>query len=398
LNPRVALIPIAQLGRAGRCPIVPPGSENLSEVFSGLTFSNCSLSITNKRDLKRCLICYCKFSICWLIKQRLWAPSDRTSAKAIHTPLEATVISKVQVVPSPLTNGRYATGKVNAGNHGILLDIKTNNILNEIDRRVLVSSEATATLIETQAHLGVKTFDAPLPKIAIPIPDRHRVSRKQRKGQEFRLVVRISALVSAFGFGWLLGSSLYSYFDRRDELTNSAAVNAVVERIIAVESDGAPNAKNSRSSATGLGQFVNETWLDLIREYRPDLTKGRSESETLELRRETKLAREITTRLVERNATMLRQRGLPISAAAVYLAHFAGAAGAVAILSASDSADAALVLAGADATGRTKREQLIKANPFLAHFTVADLKIWADRKMHGLDLHAAEVRAAKARQ
>ena len=89
---------------------------------------------------------------------------------------------------------------------------------------------------------------------------------------------------------------------------------------------------------------------------------------------------------------------MPINAGAVYLAHFAGAAGAVAIFSASDSADAASVLAGADATGRTKREQLIKANPFLEHLTAADLKIWADRKMRGLDLHPTEVRTAKARQ
>jgi hypothetical protein len=282
-----------------------------------------------------------------------------------------------------------------------LSEIRTNNILNEIERRALVSSEATARLIETQAHLAIKTSDATPLKIrefAIPIPDRRRVSRKRHGRREFRLVVRISALVSAFGLGWIIGSNLYSYFDRRDELTYRAVVNAVVERIIAVESDGDPNARNSRSSAIGLGQFLNDTWLELIREYRPDLTRGRSESETLELRRDTKLAREITTRLVEHNATMLRQRGLPISAGAVYLAHFAGAAGAVAILSASDSADAALVLASADATGRTKREQLIKANPFLQHFTVADLKIWADRKMHGLDLHPTEVRTAATRQ
>jgi hypothetical protein len=57
------------------------------------------------------------------------------------------------------------------------------------------------------------------------------------------------------------------------------------------------------------------------------------------------------------------------------------AAGAAAILSAPDDADAAHVMASADATGRTKPEQLIKANPFLEHFTVADLKTWADRKM-----------------
>jgi hypothetical protein len=322
---------------------------------------------------------------------------------ASHTPLEATSISKVAGGAKPadgwsVRHQKGETPDVTAS----LLEIKTNNIFNEIDRRALVSSEATAGLIETQAHLAVKTSDAaPLKirEIAIPIPDRRRrVSSKKRGEREFRLFVQISVLVSAFGLGWIMGSNLYSYFDRRDEITDRSAVNAVVERIIAVESDGDRNAKNSRSSATGIGQFLNDTWLELIREFRPDLTRGRSESETLELRRDTKLAREITTRLVERNATMLRQRGLPINAGAVYLAHFAGTAGAVAILSAPDNADAASVLASADATGRTKREQLIKANPFLQHLTVADLKIWAERKMHGLDLHLTELRAATARQ
>jgi len=38
-------------------------------------------------------------------------------------------------------------------------------------------------------------------------------------------------------------------------------------------------------------------------------------------------------------------------------------------------------MATADATGRTKREKIVKANPFLERFTVADLRNWADRKM-----------------
>src|SRR5215813_3860066 len=64
------------------------------------------------------------------------------------------------------------------------------------------------------------------------------------------------------------------------------------------------------------------------------------------------------------------------------LAHFAGTAGAVAILSAPESADAASVMASADATGRTTREKIANANPFLQRFTVADLKSWANRKMN----------------
>jgi hypothetical protein len=322
---------------------------------------------------------------------------------AIRTPLEAAAISKFARDAKQPADGwsvLHQKGEIPEVTTS-LVEIKTNNILNEIDRQALVSSEAAVNLIETRAHLAVKASDAApseIKELAIPIQDRRRVTRKKRRGRELWLIFRISALLSAFGLGWIIGSNLYSYFDRRDEIIDKAAVNAVVERIIAIESDRDPNAKNSRSSATGFGQFLKDTWLELIREYRPDLTRGRSESETLQLRRDTKLAHEITTRLLERNAAMLRQRGLPISAGAVYLAHFAGAAGAVAILSAPDSADAALVLASADATGRTKREQLIKANPFLEHFTIADLKIWAERKMHGLDLHLTESRAATARQ
>jgi hypothetical protein len=278
-----------------------------------------------------------------------------------------------------------------------LLELKRIGIFNEIDKQLLIVSHATAALIDTQAY-PVVTKSEPLRvhEIAVPSKNGRWVFHEPRSGRGLPLVIVTGALLVALGLGWFGGSNLYRYFDRRDELTGRSTINAVVERIIGVESNGDPNAKNSRSSATGLGQFLNETWLDLIRTYRPDLTRGRSESETLELRREAKLAREITTRFVERNAAMLRQRDLPVTAGTVYLAHFAGGAGAVAILSAPENADAALVMASADATGRTKREQIIKANPFLEHFTVADLKIWADRKMRGPGLHLTGVFAADA--
>ena len=282
-----------------------------------------------------------------------------------------------------------------------LLEIKRIGILNEIDKQLLILSRAAAALIDTQPHPVVTISDEArlmVHEIAVPSQNGRRMSQEPRSGRGLRRVIATGALLVALGLGWFGGSDFYQFFDRRDELTGSAAINAVVERIIGVESNGDSNAKNSHSSATGLGQFLNETWLDLIRTYRPDLTRGRSESETLELRRDVKLAREITKRFIERNAAMLRQRGLSVTAGTAYLAHFAGGAGAVAILSAPKNADAALVIASADATGRTKREQIIKANPFLEHFTVADLKIWADRKMRGSGLHLTEVFAADAKK
>jgi len=279
------------------------------------------------------------------------------------------------------------------------LDLKRTGVLNEIDKQLLILCDAAAALIDTQAYPVVTTSDAaPLRvhEIAVPSQNARWLSHEPRSERGLRLGIVTGTLLMALGLGWFGGSNLYRYFDRRDELTGRAAINAVVERIIGVESNGDPTAKNSRSSATGPGQFLSETWLDLIRAYRPDLTRGRSESEILELRREARLAREITTRFVERNAAMMRQRGLPVTAGTVYLAHFAGGAGAVAILSAPENADAALVMASADATGRSKREQIIKANPFLEHFTVADLKIWADRKMRSPGLYMTEVLAVDA--
>ena len=196
-----------------------------------------------------------------------------------------------------------------------------------------------------------------------------------------RLIIMCVSL-TAFGFGWLGGYDAFWPPDsQRKELIAGPAIDTVVERIIGAESGGDPNAKNKRSSATGLGQFLDETWLDMIRAHRPDLAKGRSQDEILELRRDAKVAREITARFTQRNVEMLRKHGLPVTPGTLYLAHFAGGAGALAILSAMENADAALVMATADATGRTKRENIIRANPFLERFTVADLRNWADRKM-----------------
>jgi hypothetical protein len=204
-----------------------------------------------------------------------------------------------------------------------------------------------------------------------------------RRGRQLWLLIIIVTSLSTFVIDWPSASASYWASASRsvEELTLEIAIDAVVKRIIAVESDGDPNAKSKRSSATGLGQFLDETWLDMIRVHRPDLAKSRTQAEILELRRDPKIAREITARFTQQNADMLRKRGLPVTPGTLYLAHFAGGAGAVAILSAAENADAALIMATADASGRSRREKIVKANPFLQRFTVADLRNWADRKM-----------------
>ena len=277
-------------------------------------------------------------------------------------------------------------------------ETKGKDVFQEIDKHLLIVSDAVAALVEGETYPKAR-----LARLAIPLPNEVTIpNRNERwasapRGFDLQFFVVTSALVAALGLGSFGGWGLHQYMSRSDELSGRAAVSALVERIMAVESNGDPNAKNSRSSAMGPGQFLDETWLNLVRAYRPDLFRGRNARETLDLRREPKLAREIIERFVERNVAMLRQRGLPVTAGTVYLAHFAGGAGAVAILSAPDNSDAALVIASANSTGRTKRERLIKANSFLDHFTVADLKVWADRKMRGPNLRLTEVRAANSK-
>jgi hypothetical protein len=253
-----------------------------------------------------------------------------------------------------------------------------------------VTGVGAPAAVRSQAGESTRLPIAPakekIPKAPSPSPQEIGASnRNERWLPDLRglsPLIIIGMLSMAFSLGGLGGSDSYWPPDsRHHEPTAEATIDAVVERIISVESDDDPNAKNKRSSATGLGQFLNETWLDMIRAHRPDLAKGRSRDEILELRRDAKVAREITARFTERNAGMLRRRGLQVTPGTLYLAHFAGGAAAVAILSAMEDADAALVMATADATGRTKREKIVKANRFLEHFTVADLRSWADRKM-----------------
>jgi hypothetical protein len=55
-------------------------------------------------------------------------------------------------------------------------------------------------------------------------------------------------------------------------------------------------------------------------------------------------------------------------------------------------------MAMADASGNTKREQIVKANPFLDKFTVADIRHWADRKMDGPAVALTDLLSASARK
>lgn len=141
----------------------------------------------------------------------------------------------------------------------------------------------------------------------------------------------------------------------RDRAAANGVDPALLARIAQVESNNNPNAGSDSSSAKGLFQF----------------TKGTADRYGLANPYDPAASADAGARLLKDNASGLASAGLETSPGALYLAHFAGLGGARKLLTADPGTPAVDVLGGA----------AVKANPFLAKMTVADLKNWAGGKM-----------------
>ena len=146
----------------------------------------------------------------------------------------------------------------------------------------------------------------------------------------------------------------------------------LADRIVGAESGGNATAKNPRSSASGAGQFIEGTWLDMIGRYRPDLA-GLGREQVLGLRNDPSLSRQMTQAYADENGQKLQAAGLPVNDGSKYLAHFAGPRGAINTLSADPSTPVPQVL---DA-------RQVAANPFVRSMTAGQLVDWAARKVGG---------------
>ena len=164
----------------------------------------------------------------------------------------------------------------------------------------------------------------------------------------------------------------YAYAEA-DVPTGRGEIDKLIARIIHVESAGKPRAKNPRSTATGLGQFIDSTWLRMMRSYRPDLVRSMSRRQLLDLRFEPTMAREMVYRLASENRATLRRAGLPATAGNLYLCHFLGPGGAVSVLRANPHTPLVNIV------GRG----VINANPFLRGNDAGWVVRWAARKMNG---------------
>jgi hypothetical protein len=154
-----------------------------------------------------------------------------------------------------------------------------------------------------------------------------------------------------------------------EEATGEEAIKKSVPRIIKVEGTG----KNPFSSAVGVGQFIDSTWLLMIKHYRPDLAAGKSKEQILQLRKNSQIATQMVEYAVRKYAKSLQSSGLPVTMGNIYLSHFLGEAKAIQVLKTNPNAHVSSVLSSG----------VINANSFVKNMSIADLVEWAHKKMGG---------------
>jgi hypothetical protein len=150
------------------------------------------------------------------------------------------------------------------------------------------------------------------------------------------------------------------------------AIESFVDRVVKAESGGDNSAKNPNSSATGAGQFIASTWLDLFKRYFPDRAEGMTRGAILALRKDGNVSRSLIEAYARENAAVLQSAGVHVDEAALQLAHFLGAGDAAKVFNAASGTPLAGLISAAS----------IKANPTIlgGGATVNDAISYAQRR------------------
>jgi len=91
-----------------------------------------------------------------------------------------------------------------------------------------------------------------------------------------------------------------------------------------LESGGKANAKSPTSSATGIDQFTEGTWLGMVSKEKPAWAKGLTKEQLLELRKDPSKSAEMVAALDRDSTAALRKAGAPVNHFTLYAMHHFG--------------------------------------------------------------------------
>lgn len=158
----------------------------------------------------------------------------------------------------------------------------------------------------------------------------------------------------------------------QDQKKSNQSSSSVVEKIIQAESAGKPTAKNKDSTAFGLGQFTERTWVDSVKKFAPEEAEGLTSGEILQKINDENFHVKILGGLTKDNQKILQSKGIEANDRNTYLAHFAGVGTAARIIKADPNTPVEQI-ASADAI--RSNEKVLKGK------TAGQVLAWAENKM-----------------
>lgn len=140
-------------------------------------------------------------------------------------------------------------------------------------------------------------------------------------------------------------------------------IDTFLDRLMMAESGGQDAARNPRSTAVGPFQFIEETFLAVVRRHFAEETTSLSVIALLGLRQDRAFSRRAAEAYSKDNAAYLAREGLATSFTNLRLAYLAGPSGAVRVLRAPPQTRVSTLLSSA----------ALFANTFMAHMTAQEL-------------------------
>lgn len=181
--------------------------------------------------------------------------------------------------------------------------------------------------------------------------------------------------ISEFAVAATTAAGKLSAIDTEVASAYGDVTSSYVNNVVGAESGGKANAKNPNSTATGLGQFIESTWIDLFKKNFPELAKGKADSDILKLRSDAAISKQLIEAYAKENAAVLAKAGVSVNEAALHLSHFLGAGDAAKVLKAAPGTPLQGLISQAS----------INANPTIlgGGRTVDDARAYAERRATG---------------